>query len=473
MIRKTLFTVVTMSMLLALPSFASAKNSLPEFTKLSEQAGKAVVNISTVKTMGQNRLQDYFRFKGPQGGPLDEFLDQFGKLFGPNAKPRKQHALGTGFIVSPDGYIVTNNHVIANADEISVKLQDDEEEYEAKIIGRDPETDLALIKIKVTKSLPVLRFADSDDAEVGEWVVAIGNPFGLGHTVTAGIISARGRVIGAGPFDDFLQTDASINPGNSGGPLINMDGRVVGINTAIVASGSGIGFAIPSNLAKKVIDQLRTRKKVSRGWLGVTIQNLDENTAKALGLPEAEGALVASVVKGDPADLAGVKTSDVITEVNGKPIDDGSDLIRTIAGLSPGEKARLVVWRRGKQVRLTVTLTERNTQALAQRGQQPSDEAAEELGLSMRPVDKQQEAKALGLDKPHGLLVTSVLQGSTAAASDIRPGDVILEVNQQPVMNVSQFRSIVDTDGKKKGVVMLLIKRQGQNIFRTIALDKE
>ena len=372
--------------LTAIPLAAQAA-SLPQFAELVEEHGKAVVNISTVKTVKQqNPLQDYFKFRGPHGGgPLDDFMDQFGKLFGPNAKPRKQHALGSGFIISRDGYVVTNNHVIAEAEEISVKLQDEETEYEAKIVGRDPETDLALLKIDVKRRLPILDFADSDDIKVGEWVIAIGNPFGLGHTVTSGIISATGRVIGAGPFDDFLQTDASINPGNSGGPLLNMDGKVVGINSAIVAAASGIGFAIPSNMAKNVIEQLRTKKKVSRGWLGVTIQNVDENTAKALGLPSPEGALVASVVEDDPAGKAGVKTSDVIIEVNGEEIEDGADLIRTVAALEPGEKVKLMVWRDGKKRLLTAILGEREPTRVAKRQAPRKEETADQIGLAMRP----------------------------------------------------------------------------------------
>ena len=479
---KSMRVFVLAVLVLALPLAAQARDGLPQFTNLARDAGKAVVNIYTVKTVGggkgqMGKLQDFFRFHGPgQDSPFEDFFDQFNKMLDPRNQQQqtfKQRALGSGFIISSDGYIVTNNHVIADADEIKVKIQEtDKEDYTAKIIGRDPETDLALLKIEAKKTLPTLKFADSDKIEVGEWVLAIGNPFGLGHTVTAGILSAKGRVIGAGPFDNFLQTDASINPGNSGGPLLNMDGQVVGVNAAIIASGSGIGFAIPSTMANKVIEQLRTSKKVSRGWLGVTIQDVDENTAKALGLSEPTGALVSTVLPGDPADQAGIKTSDVILEVNGKSVASSAELTQNIAGLAPGEKAKLVVWRKGGKVTLTATLGERNIKQTAEaQGKPQKEEAADEMGLSLRPVEKDQEAKALGLEKPVGLLVTSVLQGSAAAENGMRPGDVILEINQQPVSTVAAFRKVLESEGKAKGVVMLLVKRQGQNVFRTIPLD--
>jgi serine protease Do len=303
--------------------------------------------------------------------------------------------------------------------------------------------------------------------------MAIGNPFGLDHTVTAGIVSAKGRIIGSGPFDDFIQTDASINPGNSGGPLINLDGEVVGINSAIIASGQGIGFAIPSTMAERIIGQLKEHKKIKRGWIGVTIQDVDENAAKALGLDEPKGALVSSVMEGQPAAKGGVKTGDVIVEVNGEAVDSSSDLLRRIASLAPGDKAHLKVWRKGTTKRLTVVLGERDTKLLAQQGQGDQGDqgqVAQVLGLSARPVTDK-EAQALGLEAAQGLLVTQVDGDSAAAQADVRPGDVILEVNQQAVSTVEAMRSVVEHDGKDKGVVMLLIKRQGQNVFRTIPLD--
>lgn len=473
-------TVMLAAFLLAallLPGPASA--ALPEFTKLAKEAGPAVVNISTVKTVqGRgDQLRDLFRFHGRNQDQFDEFFRQFERFFGDQGRPRKERSLGSGFIISEDGYIVTNNHVIADADEITVNLQardnGDSEQHRAVIVGRDPETDLALIKIEVDRELPALEFGDSEKMEVGEWVFAIGNPFGLDHTVTAGIVSAKGRNIGSGPFDSFIQTDASINPGNSGGPLLNLDGEVIGINTAIIASGQGIGFAIPSSMARRIIDQLRENKRVSRGWIGVTIQDVDENTAKALGLKEPEGALISSVMPGQPADKGGIKTGDVIIEVNGNSVTDSSELLQNIAALKPGDKARVKVWRRNSTKTLTVTLGERDPKMLARQQQQQGpmvEPEASELGISIRPV-RSEEARALGLDKPAGLLITSVESGSIAEESDLRPGDVILEANQNAVNTVEEFRGVLEGDAREKGVVMLLVKRQKQNIFRTLPLD--
>ena len=365
--------------------------------------------------------------------------------------------------------------MVAGADEIKVKLLGREKLYDAKIIGRDQETDLALLKIEAGGGLPVLAFGNSDTTRVGEWVLAIGNPFGLSHSVTAGIISAKGRHIGAGPFDSFLQTDASINPGNSGGPLIDMDGRVVGINTAIVPNGQGIGFATPASMAEKIIAQLKERKKITRGWLGITMQELDDNTAKALGLKEPKGALVAQVIPGDPADKGGVKISDVILTVAGQPIDDASALLSRIAAMRPGDKVQLGVWRAGKMVNLTVTLGERKPNFVAERedgGQESAPAATKVLGLSVRPVEAGEEAQALGLQKAQGLLVLEVEAQSPAGQVDIQPGDVVIQAEQKPVDTTAQFQSIIAA-AKQKGLVMLLLKRQGHNLFRAVTLDKK
>ncbi|QLA15965.1 Do family serine endopeptidase [Desulfolutivibrio sulfoxidireducens] len=485
-VKSSVLAVVT---LIALSASALA-SSLPEVTALVEQAGPAVVNISTTKTINnQGKLRDFFQQMPRKGTPFDDFFDQFDRFFGPQGPhggpqgpqngpqgPRdrergpKQRSLGSGFIISRDGYIVTNNHVIDQADEVKVLLRDSDKPLSAKVVGRDPEMDLALIKIDGQKDLPYLEFGDSGALKVGEWVVAIGNPFGLQNTVTMGIVSAKGRIIGAGPFDNFIQTDASINPGNSGGPLLDLDGRVIGINTAIVASGQGIGFAIPSNMAKDIIGQLRENKSVKRGWLGVTIQNIDENTAKALDMKDTKGALLTSVIPGDPADKAGLKTGDVITAVNGESVEDTNALLRKVAALRPGEKAELTYLRKGSTSKATVSLGERDSKSVAQgEMQNGEDDTAREalLGLSLRPVNAQ-EAKALGLDKAQGLLVAGVEQGSAAEDADVRPGDVIVEINQSPVGSVDAFTKAVKEDGRKKGVVMLLVKRQGQNLFRTI-----
>jgi serine protease Do len=442
--------------------------SLPQFTDLAKEAGNAVVNVSTVKVVETSkRLHRFFSPFDRKGTPFDEFFDRF---FEGMPEKRKENALGSGFIISKDGYIVTNNHVIEKADQIKVNLKGGEESYPAEVMGTDPETDLALLKIEVDRDLPVLEFGDSDDLEVGQWVVAIGNPFGLDHTVTAGILSAKGRVIGAGPYDNFLQTDASINPGNSGGPLLNLDGEVIGINTAIVASGQGIGFAIPSNMAKDVISQLKKYKKVKRGWLGVSIQDVDENTAKALGMAEAQGALVASVNPGDPAAQAGIKVGDVIMSVNGQPIESASDLTRTIGNLSPGKEIDMTVFRQGETLELTVTLGERSLNMA--RGEQDQTEPSQTgiLGMEVKPVNAQ-EAEQLGLSQVRGLLVVNVAGASQAAEANIQRGDVILEANGQPVNSPGQLREILETDAKQKGVLMLLMSRRGQNLFRTLPVE--
>ncbi|OLN30684.1 HtrA protease/chaperone protein [Desulfovibrio sp. DV] len=482
MAKRFLTPLVSAFLFLAWTTMAQARIPLPDITELVDKDGPAVVNISTTKTIkaqeGGRDLLEQFR---KRGGPMDDFFDQFEKHFGPqgrgNGKGQKQRSMGSGFVISADGFIVTNNHVVEGADEVKVQFRHNEKALAAKIIGRDPETDLALLKIDGKSNLPFLEFGDSGKMKVGEWVLAIGNPFGLENTVTLGIVSAKGRIIGAGPFDNFIQTDASINPGNSGGPLIDLDGKVVGINTAIVASGQGIGFAIPSNMAKDVIAQLRDGKKVQRGWLGVTIQDIDENTAKALGLENTNGALISSVIEGQPAAKGGIKTGDVITAVAGQKIENSNDLLRRVAAIRPGDSVELSVTRKGSPVTVSVTLGERDAKKLAQNapGQgddnadAEGDQSASALGLSVRGLSAK-EAKALGMDKAQGLLITEVADGSEAEQADVRPGDVILEINQRPVASPEDFKKIVGEDGKKKGVVMLLIKRQSQTVFRTVPI---
>lgn len=472
-------------MVLAWTSLAAARIPLPDITELVEKDGPAVVNISTTKTAkAQEGMRDLFeQFHNRRGGgPMDDFFDQFEKFFGPQGKggkPHKQRSMGSGFVISADGYIVTNNHVIDNADEVKVQFKNNEKPLTAKIVGRDPETDLALLKIDGKSNLPYLEFGDSGKVKVGEWVLAIGNPFGLENTVTLGIVSAKGRIIGAGPFDNFIQTDASINPGNSGGPLIDLDGKVVGINTAIVASGQGIGFAIPSGMAKDVIAQLREGKSVKRGWIGVTIQDIDENTAKALGMENTKGALVTSVLEGQPAAKAGIKTGDVIIAVSGQKIDNTNELLRRIAALKPGDATEMNLLRKGSPLTVSVTLGERDAKKLAQQGgpgedggdaTAPAETQAKSIGLTLRAVTAK-EGKALGMDKARGVLVTEVEDGSEAEQSDVRPGDVVLEVNQRAVNTPEEFKQVVAEDGKTKGVVMLQIKRQRQTVFRTVPLS--
>jgi serine protease Do len=473
MVCKTLFTS---AFLVFAAVFSASAASVPaDFTSLVKSAGPAVININTEKTVE-------VRSRGPFPFPSNPLFDEFfrgmpgmpGQEGSQAPRQRKQRSLGSGFIISADGYIVTNHHVVNGADSIQVSFgdkNDKEETYKAQLIGSDKLTDLAVLKITPKKELPFLKLGDSDAINVGEWVIAIGNPFGLDHTVTAGIISAKGRKIRSNPFDSFLQTDASINPGNSGGPLLNMAGEGIGINAAIIANGQGIGFAIPSNMAKEIIETLRTDKKVSRGWIGVTIQSLDEVGAKALGLPNSKGALIGDVIPNQPADKAGIKSGDIILTVNGEEVADSGDLSRKVAAIKPGEKAMISVWRNGSKKNLTVKIAERQSE-------KPSGKAAEEgtktpvdsmLGISVRKVTNE-DAKRLRLEKTSGLLVVRVEDNSKAEEADIRTGDVILAANGKTVSDEKELVSILEDQGKSRGAVMLHISRMGNKAFRTVEI---
>jgi serine protease Do len=377
---------------------------------------------------------------------------------------RQVPSLGTGFVISPDGYIVTNDHVVRDVEKIEVHFEDGAK-VEAEIVGRDSKTDIALIKIETDRSLPSLSLGDSDDVRPGDWVVAIGNPFGLEHTVTAGIVSAKHRVINTDPdprrFDDFIQTDAAINPGNSGGPLINLRGEVIGINTAINPRANTIGFAVPINQAKQILPQLRTTGRVTRGWLGVYIQSIDEDTAELLGLATREGALVSKVEPGGPADAAGIQRGDVIVEFDGRPIAEMDELPRAVAGAAVGSTAEVVVLRKGRRKSLRVQLGELATgERLARAGGSP---APEKSALGLRVQDLSPEiAEQLGLDDTRGVVVTGVEPGSAAAEAGLRRGDVILEVNQQAVGDTAAFAGAVGDGGKG---ALLLVRRGNAEVF--------
>ncbi len=468
-----LFTPLILALAAVLCLVRQSSASLPDFVPLVRDAGKAVVNINTEKKVQSSMMPGFpselFRNLPPG---FDRFFDQFDRHGG--SRPRMQRSLGTGFIISPDGYIVTNNHVVEGADVVRVSLEgtrDKEKSLPAEIIGTDPETDLALIRVKPDRPLPYLSFGDSDKMQVGAWVLAIGNPFGLGHTVTQGILSAKGRDIQAGPFDNFLQTDASINPGNSGGPLINTDGEVIGINTAIIAGGQGIGFAIPSNMARTIVEQLKSGKKVSRGWMGVTIQEVDANTAKALELPSGAGALIGSVMEGEPADKAGLKAGDVVLEVNGNAVADADALLRIISEQKPGTTVKLTVWRNGGKKNLSIKLGERASAAESGGDFKQRKQSAPALGISVRPLGAD-EASAAGLRSGQGLLITDVEQGKPGAEAELRKGDIILTANLKPVRSAADLARIVDDEGKKRGAVMLQVQRRGQVFFRTLPLGK-
>jgi len=428
-----------------------ASVGFPSIADLVERLKSSVVNIQVSKRI---QTTGPFPFFGGPQGERDPFRDFFERFFGEQI-PREfeQKGLGSGVIVSNDGYILTNNHVVEEADEIKVKLSD-KEEYQGKVIGRDPNTDLALVKIEAARELPAAVLGDSDQLRVGDWVIAIGNPFGLEHTVTAGIVSAKGRVIGSGPYDDFIQTDASINPGNSGGPLFNLQGEVVGINTAIVASGQGIGFAIPINMAKEELTQLRERGKVTRGWLGVQIQPWEPGLAQKFGLKEERGVLVGRVMEGEPAEKAGVQKGDVILEVEGHPVKDTRDLLNTVARLQPGQKAKLLILRDGKERTLYVTIGERPSEVETSAAPGPPKE--DRLGLSVQDVPKEM-AEKLGLEKPEGVLISGVKPGSPAAKAGLQRGDVIHEMEHQPVRNVQDYQRILAKAGKES--ILIWIQR--------------
>ncbi|WP_243311245.1 DegQ family serine endoprotease [Fundidesulfovibrio agrisoli] len=462
MLRTKLIRIALTSSLLVLFTVGQALAELPKLADLAEKAGPAVVNIFTETIPKQ---QPRMQRNVPRGTPFDDFFDQFDQYFNRDQQPQRSRSLGSGFLISADGYILTNNHVVEKADRINVKLQKGEKTIAAKVIGTDPETDLALIKIENGSGLPFLKLGDSAKMRVGDWVMAIGNPFGLSHTVTAGIISAKGRVIGAGPYDDFIQTDASINPGNSGGPLINLDGDVIGINTAIVSSGQGIGFAIPSNIAKEVVAQLKSKGKVRRGMMGVTIQSIDENTAKALGLPSTHGALVSQVSPGSPAEKAGILSGDVITEVNGQAVTDSHELTARIGTMAPGDTVTATLLRKGQTKSVKVTLTERDAKKLGKAEEQDQGDESGTLGMSLSNVDPRNGRPV------DGLLVVNVAPGSPAAEVGIRRGDVLVEVNQRPVGSAAELAAIVNKEGKANGAVLVLVKRQGQPVFRSIPVQ--
>jgi len=431
----------------------------PPFVELAENLSPAVVNISTTQVIKRKNPMHQFR------SPLfeDFFGDDFENFFGGRDREYKKQSLGSGFIINDEGFIITNHHVIANATEILVTLSDNnKKEYEAKLIGSDANTDLALIKIETKKELPFVVLGDSDNLKIGEWVMAIGNPFGLGGTVTAGIVSQKGRVIGSGPYDDFIQTDASINPGNSGGPLFNMKGEVVGINTAIIAGGQGIGFAVPVNMAKEIIVQLKDDGKVTRGWIGVAIQEVTPELAKTLGLNKAEGVLISSVMEGDPADKAGLKRRDVIVEFNGTKIKESKDLPRAVAAVKPGKTAKVVVIRDGKRKTFTVSVARKKdgTEDDIKEESKEEDEKIDKLGITIHDITPS-ISERFGLDTTSGVFVASVEEGSPAEDAGVRKMDVIVEVGGVKVEGKDDYRKLV----KKllsKNIVELLVKR-GQN----------
>jgi serine protease Do len=430
------------------------------FANLADKVKGCVVNISTTQVVEGNPLMP---FMGP-GSP-------FGNFFGPN-RPKeffgnqphgkmKTHALGSGFVISEKGMIITNNHVVEKATEIKIKLQTGKE-YDAKLIGRDPKTDLALIQVVADKDFPAPAvLGDSDALRVGDWVMAVGNPFGLGHTVTTGIISAKSRILGAGPYDDFLQTDAAINPGNSGGPLFNMQGQVIGINTAIIAQGQGIGFAIPVNMAKDLLPQLETGKVV-RGWLGVMIQDITPELAKSFGLKDAKGVLISDVVKDSPAEKGGLKQGDVIIRFDAKEIENAHALSQLVAATAPDTTVKIDVLRNGKKQTISVkigTMQEEGQKAI-------SPQEKSNWGMMVQELTPQL-ARQLGLEpQTTGVVISDVNEGSPAAEAGLRPGDLITEVNRTAIQNMNDYQQALNKI--KSGDNLLLLVKRGSGAFYAV-----
>jgi serine protease Do len=444
---------------------ASKSSEIPmvpgNFSELAENVRPGVVNIQVAKKVKNVA----FGSRDFSGNPFGED-SPFGDFFGPYSQGNpslapEQRGVGSGFIMSRDGYILTNNHVVEDANQIKVKLANGKE-YDGKVVGQDPKTDLALVKIDGASDLHALTLGNSDELKVGSWVVAIGSPFGLEQTVTAGIVSAKGRVIGSGPYDNFIQTDASINPGNSGGPLINTKGEVVGINTAIIASGKGIGFAIPVNMAKDIAPQLQEKGHVTRGWFGVSIQEMTPELAKSFGLKEKKGALVSEVVTGSPAEKAGIQQGDVIMEFDGKAVADSQELPRMVASTPVGKSVNVKLWRNGKALDQQVKISEMEENVEVTKTASHN----KTLGIAVQNLTPEM-ARRLRLKSETGVVVTRVESGSPAADAGIQTGDIIREVNRTPVKNVEDLVQKLE-QAKDQNNILLLVQRGQNNMFAAV-----
>jgi serine protease Do len=427
---------------------------LPDFVALARKLKPEVVNISTTQTTKELDIPS-------PSGENDPFGEGWRRFFG-TPLPRgqlKQRSLGSGFIIDPNGLILTNYHVVDDAEKITVRLSDGRE-FSGKTVGKDPKTDIALVKISA-ENLPVAPLGDSDRLEVGEWVVAIGNPFGLDSTVTSGIVSAKDRQIGAGPYDHFIQTDASINPGNSGGPLINLRGEVVGIDAAIFSQSGGnigIGFAIPINLVKDLLPQLKSVGKVTRGWLGVSIQEMTPELAASLGLDKARGALVSSVVQNSPAERAGVKVGDIVLEYAGKGINNANDLPFLVAATPVGKTVALKVFRDKKETTLAVAVEKMQDEEVV-----ASTTAKGNLGLTVQQITPE-VAESFGLRRSRGVVITAVAPDSLGEEAGLQPGDVIREIDRKPIRNLSDYKTATEGVAREKSV-LFLIQREDETVF--------
>ena len=444
------------------------------FVEIAKKQNPAVVNVST-KAKAETAHKN---FRVPRPGPgqnksPDPFRDFYDRFFGERPNQRPKRGMGSGFVIDKEGHILTNYHVIEGAGEIVVILDDNgtEKEYTATLVGSDPKTDIALIKINResgdNKDFPFLRLGSSENLEVGEWVVAIGNPFGLSHTVTVGVVSALGRSIGAGPYDEFIQTDASINPGNSGGPLINIEGDVIGINTAIISGNTGgnvgIGFAIPIDIAKGILKDLRERGTVTRGWLGVMIQKITPDLAKSFGLSQSEGALVGDVIPDGPAAKGGVKRGDVIVMFDGQQVKDMEDLPKIVAATRPNSVVDVEVIRDGSRMTLSVSIE------LLEDSQETVVAKADPLGLQVQDITEEL-AQSLKLESMEGVLVSDVTAGNAAAEAGIRRGDVISEMNRSIVKDMRDYQNLM-ASVQKGSSVLFLVKRGGSTIYIAVKVE--
>jgi serine protease Do len=462
---------------------AAASPPPASFADLAEKVSPSVVNVSTTREVA-GQAERGMPFDFPPGSPFEEFFRQFqdrmGRGDGPMPQQHEARALGSGFVIDPAGYVVTNNHVIEGADEIQVTFTDGTQ-LPAKLIGTDKQTDLALLKVEPTKPLTAVEFGDSDQLRVGDWVIAVGNPFGLGGTVSAGIISARGRDIHAGPFDDFLQIDAAINPGNSGGPTFGLDGKVMGVNTAIASPNGGsvgIGFAIPANLAKPIIAQLRETGSVERGWLGVQIQDVTPDLAEALGLEQPKGALVSRVIPDGPAAAAGIEQGDVILAFDGKPVEAMRDLPRLVAAVAAGKTVEIEIWRDHETRTIAADIAKQQTDQVA-----AADEAAPAqpdgpgtalpaLGATLAPVSAELKDRFELPADASGVVIVGLESDGPAADQGLREGDLIEKVSQQDVSTPADVeRLTAAAQAAKQSALLLLVNRQGDSLFVALKLS--